>query len=152
MNLKRVELQHKRYTLDEWVNGIIISEEYPSKKFIPYLLQGEIGALLSPDRSKVIEVRMGTDPENKQKFSDGLLLGNQDQPDICVKQYPSKISFPTLGNENQIYIDQSTNTIYRWDDTDLKYYECSSSSGDSSWKNIDIIDGGDCQNNPSIQD
>lgn len=148
MDLKRVKIQHKRYTLEEWTNGISPLEDNPELKIIPYLAQGEIGTLLSPDKSQVLEVRIGTDPGDKQKFSDGLLLGNKEQPDICIKQYPNNNAFPTLGNENQLYINQSTNSVYRWDDKNMKFYEC---SGDgSSWKDIEMIDGGNSQNLPSV--
>lgn len=146
MDIKRTRIQHKRYTYDEWINGILIEEGKP--KLIPELSQGEIGVLLNADKSQVIEVRIGT--SNNQKFGDGLLLGHQEQPDMCVKQYPNNLAFPTLGKENQIYISQATNSIWRWDDTDMKYYECSSKADGSSWQEIEAIDGGDSNNLPSL--
>ena len=54
-----------------------------------------------------------------------------------VSQYQSIYEFPNIGNENQIYIDTSTNQIYRWDDNLIKYY-CIG----SDYNNIDIISGG----------
>lgn len=140
MNLSTTKIQHKRYTYEEWTNGIKIEEGKPN--LIPKLSQGEIGVLLSPDKSEAIEVRIGTDPGDKQKFSDGLLLGYKDQPDLCVKQYPNSSAFPSMGKETQLYIDQSTNTIYRWDDENMKFYICSSEGG-SSWQDIEEINGGD---------
>ncbi len=33
--------------------------------------------------------------------------------------------FPSVGNSNAIYIDTSTDLIYRWDDNNVKYYTLS---------------------------
>jgi len=30
--------------------------------------------------------------------------------------------FPTIGKTNAIYVDTTTNAIYRWDDNNIKYY------------------------------
>ena len=47
----------------------------------------------------------------------------------------SYLNFPLTGQENAIYIDTSKNTIYRFSETDLKYYPVV-----SSWQNIKTID------------
>ena len=39
-----------------------------------------------------------------------------------VIPYASYTLFPTVGDQYAIYIDTSTNAIYRWDDTNIKYY------------------------------
>ena len=39
-----------------------------------------------------------------------------------VMSFPSVSSFPTVGNKDMIYIDTTHDTIYRWDDTSIKYY------------------------------
>lgn len=53
-----------------------------------------------------------------------------------VVQKNSYLDFPNVGqSEGKIYIDKSTNTVYRWDDVDKKYYVVSISR-------IDIINGG----------
>lgn len=39
-----------------------------------------------------------------------------------VIPYASYTLFPTIGNNHTIYIDTSTNAIYRWDDANIKYY------------------------------
>lgn len=39
-----------------------------------------------------------------------------------VIPYASYTLFPTVGKPNVIYIDTSTNAIYRWDDDNIKYY------------------------------
>lgn len=52
-----------------------------------------------------------------------------------VLEYPSSLQFPTLGKENTIYIDVSSDKCYRWDSTDLKYYSL------NDYENIQIIDG-----------
>ena len=33
--------------------------------------------------------------------------------------------FPSVGSQNAIYIDTSTDLIYRWDDNNVKYYTLS---------------------------
>lgn len=58
--------------------------------------------------------------------------------DNRVQTYPILSNFPTTGEENTLYIDTSTNTIYRWDDTDIKYYRLGTDSGGM---NIQFIDG-----------
>lgn len=52
--------------------------------------------------------------------------------------YNSINEFPTIGKTGVIYIDTSENTLYRWDDTDLKYYCVGSNSNEE----IEIIFGG----------
>lgn len=49
----------------------------------------------------------------------------------------SLYKFPNVGNTRDLYVDSSTNRIYRWSDTDLKYY-CVG----SDYSEIDIISGG----------
>ena len=39
---------------------------------------------------------------------------------ICP--YASYTLFPSVGDQESIYIDTSTNAIYRWDDANVKYY------------------------------
>lgn len=39
-----------------------------------------------------------------------------------IRPYASYTLFPTVGDQNAIYIDTSTDTIYRWDDNNIKYY------------------------------
>lgn len=39
-----------------------------------------------------------------------------------IRPYASYTLFPTVGDQHAIYIDTSTNTIYRWDDNNIKYY------------------------------
>ena len=39
-----------------------------------------------------------------------------------VIPYASYTLFPTVGDQYVIYVDTSTNAIYRWDDTNIKYY------------------------------
>lgn len=47
------------------------------------------------------------------------------------------LEFPNIGRENIIYIDETTDEIYRWDDEDVKYYKVG-----SNIENIEIISGG----------
>lgn len=46
----------------------------------------------------------------------------------------SFLKFPVVGNNHTIYIDTTENTIYRFSETDLKYY-----SVVSDWTNIKTI-------------
>ena len=52
-----------------------------------------------------------------------------------VLEYPSSLQFPTIGKENTIYIDVSSNKTYRWDDNNLKYYPL------NDYENIELING-----------
>lgn len=51
-----------------------------------------------------------------------------------IIQEDTFLKFPTIGNEHGVYIDTSTNSIYRWDSDHLKYYVVV-----DSWKNIQVI-------------
>lgn len=53
----------------------------------------------------------------------------------CVLEYDSSLLFPTTGKQNTIYLDKQNNRSYRWDSTDLKYYQL------DDYENIQIIDG-----------
>lgn len=39
-----------------------------------------------------------------------------------IHPYASYTLFPTVGDQHAIYVDTSTNAIYRWDDANIKYY------------------------------
>lgn len=39
-----------------------------------------------------------------------------------ISAYDSYMLFPSVGKRNAIYIDKSTDAIYRWDDESIKYY------------------------------
>ena len=51
-------------------------------------------------------------------------------------------NFPNLGKEGIFYIDTTNNKIYRWDETDNKYY-CVG----SDYNDIKVIDGGNANGN-----
>lgn len=53
-----------------------------------------------------------------------------------IIQEDTYLKFPTVGNPHTLYIDTTRNTIYRWDENDLKYYIIV-----DSYENIDVIDG-----------
>lgn len=48
----------------------------------------------------------------------------------------SYLKFPTVGDSNCLYVDISSNTIYRWDDAELKYFIVG-----NDYDKITIIDG-----------
>jgi len=55
--------------------------------------------------------------------------------DIITKD--SYLEFPTVGKVDALYVDAAENSIYRWDDTNLKYY-CIG----RDYKEIEVIKGG----------
>ncbi len=55
--------------------------------------------------------------------------------DIITKD--SYLEFPTVGKVDALYVDAAENSIYRWDDTNLKYY-CIG----RDYKEIEVIRGG----------
>lgn len=68
----------------------------------------------------------------KQQFLDFRGLGEvidyikkyiEDNQEIIPRA--SYTLFPSVGKPNAIYIDTTTNLIYRWDDTNVKYYTLS---------------------------
>lgn len=61
----------------------------------------------------------------------------EEKTETANQSYESYHNFPTVGKENIIYIDTSDDKLYRWDDTNLKYY-CVG----SNYENIKIILGG----------
>ena len=54
-----------------------------------------------------------------------------------ILRYQSIHEFPNIGDESKLYISTSTNSLYRWDDTSIKYY-CMG----SDYNNIEVINGG----------
>lgn len=55
-----------------------------------------------------------------------------------VMTYQNHFIFPGIGKENIIYIDQDNNSVYRWDDENVKYYRVG-----SNYEDIQFINGGD---------
>lgn len=60
-----------------------------------------------------------------------------DESSNVIKKYNSIYEFPGVGEEGILYLNTSTNSIYRWDDDNIKYY-CVG----SDYNNIEIINGG----------
>ena len=104
-------------------------------------MQGEIGILLSEPnkdgKQDVLQVRVGV--QNESEFSQGLLLGLSGTNIETTKQVPSYNDLPGIGSEYVCYIVKDTNSIWRWDDKDMKYYHC---SGGSDWREINEVNGG----------
>jgi hypothetical protein len=61
--------------------------------------------------------------------------------DVSLVDKGSYLEFPTIGVEGNLYIDTSANTLYRWDDKDLKYYMIGSSI-ETIYDTLEFIDGG----------
>ena len=70
------------------------------------------------------------------RYANGKWIQITSQPAEKVITEDSYLNFPSVGSENQIYIDRSENATYRWDDKSLKYY-CVG----RDYMNIKIIDG-----------
>lgn len=54
-----------------------------------------------------------------------------------ILPFPSRFEFPATGKENTLYIDMSTDQLYRWDDDEVKYFIVGFDPRD-----IAMIDGG----------
>lgn len=140
MQIKRTRILHKRYTLAEW-------EQHDLK-------QGEIGSLID-DSGSIIETRIGTHniqldngTFTGQKFQNALLLGTTENIQASVQQYRNRQEFPSIpdedgnvignGNIFTLYIDKSTNSVWRWDEDTLQYICMSASpgNGDGWWTAI----------------
>ena len=139
MQLNTTIIRHKRFSTYGWKlmeNGVYKNT----------LNQGEIGVLLGhkyldennvekvesitaantgKELNEVLEVRLGT--QDNQYFFHSMLLSSYGGVDYSIRQYKNRLAFPSFGNENQLYIAQDTNTVYRWDDNKVNYFECSSS-------------------------
>lgn len=60
---------------------------------------------------------------------------NMSTADLIV-QKDSYLKFPVVGKENAIYIDTTQKAIYRWDNTEIKYYKVS-----ETMDGLEVIDG-----------
>jgi hypothetical protein len=65
------------------------------------------------------------------QFSSGVVDNSK------ILQFASIYEFPNRGDSNKIYIDQSENASYRWDESASRYY-CVG----RDYKEIDTITGG----------
>lgn len=50
---------------------------------------------------------------------------------------PNKYEFPSIGAQDVLYIATDENKVYRWDDTELKYFVVG-----TNYEDIKIINGG----------
>lgn len=134
MEIKRTRILHKRLTREKWLDF----EKHN-------LRQGELGILIN-DKGETQEVRIGIKdtqlPDGTiigSPFSECLLVGTLGSEPEAVKPYANYESFPSMGQENCIYIDKATNSAYRWDDNAMKYFSISSGT---DWREIEEIHGG----------
>ena len=130
MQITTTTIKHKRYSAIGW------NDRNFDGTLKNTLSQGEIGVLLGPDLVTVLEVRMGI--RDKSAFNEGILLGSTETADFSVKQFPTRLEFPSVGSERFIYIDINNNTSYRWDTDQQKYFPISASpgEGDGWWGEI----------------
>ena len=75
-----------------------------------------------------------TKEEADQKMQE-LISGEQEI--VAFQEYNSIYNFPNVGTEGVIYVSTSDNSIYRWDNDNIKYY-CVG----RDWTQIKKIDGG----------
>lgn len=54
-----------------------------------------------------------------------------------IRRFSSYLEFPTIGNDAVLYLDETANKLYKWNQTDLHYYVVG-----SDYNQIQIIDGG----------
>lgn len=185
MQLSTTVIKHKRYSTYGWnlqSDGIYKNT----------LAQGEIGVLLGhqyyddklgqlvsipiehansgKELNCILEVRIGT--QDKQQFFKAMLLNSKDNVDLSIKQYLTQQKFPSFGNSSSLYIETSTNTIFRWDDQTTSYVALGSSGSGNNGNlsnyytkaeinalmdslleeilSIEMIDGGDCRGQSSV--
>lgn len=65
--------------------------------------------------------------------------------DVSIIEKDSFVEFPNVGNSNNLYIDTSKNTLYRWDSTGLRYYMIGSgvdNTIDTLLEEVELINGG----------
>lgn len=67
-----------------------------------------------------------------------MALGSFNLPTgAIVIQKSSYLEFPNIGNSRNLYLDTTSQVIYRWDDTELRYEKASQDFND-----ITAINGG----------
>jgi hypothetical protein len=59
----------------------------------------------------------------------------------CVNRY----EFPSIGNPNKIYKDETARKLYQWNANTMVYETLITSEGGSEMPNIDLINGGSCR-------
>ena len=129
MEIKKTRILHRRYTAQEWA----------TKR----LKQGEIGILLSDDKSEILQVRVGMTngvDGDGGLFSEGVLLGVTESNVEAVRQFQRRQNFPSIGSEFICYMSKEDNSIWRWDDGLVNYVLCSSSvlpgQGNGWWQEL----------------
>lgn len=123
-------IQYKYENEEEWNNLINLSLVYDYSRFSnkPIIngveLSGEIDL-----------ATLGIQPSG-----DYLKIDEVDKYTMKKHEYDSSQEFPSIpsdDNVDDLFVDKSTNIIYRWDNDDLKYYAIS-----SDYNTIQIIFGG----------
>ena len=65
---------------------------------------------------------------------------NTGVPAVAFRSYASLATFPKQGNNDMLYLDESTNRFYRWDAPAQNYRTVG-----PDYNDIKIIDGGNAQ-------
>lgn len=76
--------------------------------------------------------------------------GDEVTGDASIIQADTYLNFPNIGNKNNLYIDTSKNTIYRWDEKKFKYFMVGSNVDyaiDTLVDELEFINGGNANGN-----
>ena len=93
----------------------------------------------SIDRIELISTE-GAVATHRIFFSDGTYYDFQSLQGEALDNIITKdsyLEFPVVGKVGVVYVDATENSIYRWDNTKLKYY-CTG----RDYKEIEVINGG----------
>ena len=124
-------------------------------KLLCILQQGDLsvtdGSVLYFDFANRIGID-GKDGEDGTDGTDGLTpeigkdgnwwIGDRNTgvPAVAFRSYASLAAFPKQGNNDMLYLDETTNRFYRWDAPAQNYRTVS-----PDYNDIKIIDGGNAQ-------
>ena len=109
-------------------------------KLLCILQQGDLsvtdGSVLSHRLYFDFANRIGIDGKDGEDGTDGTA----GVPAVAFRSYASLAAFPKQGNNDMLYLDETTNRFYRWDAPAQNYRTVS-----PDYNDIKIIDGGNAQ-------
>jgi hypothetical protein len=92
--------------------------------------------VITDAKGTISEVASADTPSITVTSADGTISIDSSVP-LRILEFKSYLNFPSVGQYGKLYIDTTTNSIYRWNDDDLKYYSLG-----MSLDNIKEINGG----------
>lgn len=91
-----------------------------------------------PIRSELQKQKSVSGFINQNDLIKGSILFNSLQLDShSIITKPNKYEFPSIGAQDVLYVATDENKVYRWDDTELKYFVVG-----TNYEDIKIINGG----------